>query len=295
MNDNYVKKFLRYLKEEKNYSKNTVISYANDLIEFIKIYKNKSILELKYKDIKTYLSHLYDLKYNRNTISRKISSIKSFYKYLKKIGLVENSPLNGVSYPKKALTLPKFLQYSELEELFNVPDINTPAGLRDRLILELLYASGLRVSELVNIKLEDIDIINCEIRVLGKGSVERIAYYGEYASEILQLYLKEGREKLLKGHSCEYLFVNNKFGKLTDRGVRYIIDKILKETSIKTKISPHSLRHTFATHLLNEGADLKVVQELLGHKNLSTTSIYTHVSNEKLRDVYYKAHPRSKE
>lgn len=295
MNENYVKRFLRYLKEEKNYSKNTVISYANDLIEFIKIYKNKSILELKYKDIKIYLSHLYDLKYNRNTISRKISSIKSFYKYLKKNGLVENSPLNGVSYPKKALTLPKFLQYSELEELFNVPDINTPNGLRDRLILELLYASGLRVSELVNIKLEDIDINNCEIRVLGKGSVERIAYYGEYASEILQLYLKEGREKLLKGHSCEYLFVNNKFGKLTDRGVRYIIDKILKETSIKTKISPHSLRHTFATHLLNEGADLKVVQELLGHKNLSTTSIYTHVSNEKLRDVYYKAHPRSKE
>ena len=153
----------------------------------------------------------------------------------------------------------------------------------------------MRVSELVNIKLEDIDLRKEEIRVIGKGSVERIVYFGEYAKDIMELYIRDGREQLLKGKLSEFLFINNKFGKLTDRGVRFILDKLLEKTSIKVKISPHSLRHTFATHLLNEGADLKVVQELLGHKNLSTTSIYTHVSNEKLRDVYYKNHPRSKE
>ena len=294
MNRKYVLKFIDYLKNERNYSNNTIISYENDLNEFISIYE-EDVLTLKYKDISKYLKHIYDKDYNRNTISRKLSAIKSFYNYFKSEGIIKQSPVNNISYPKKALTLPKFLQYSELETLFSVPDINDSYGQRDRLILELLYATGLRVSELDNIKLEDIDLSNQEIRVLGKGSVERIVYFGEYAKDIMELYIRDGREKLLKGRVSEYLFINNKFNKLTDRGVRFILDKILEKTSIKVKISPHSLRHTFATHLLNEGADLKVVQELLGHKNLSTTSIYTHVSNEKLRDVYYKNHPRSKE
>lgn len=294
MNRKYVLKFIDYLKNERNYSNNTIISYENDLNEFISIYE-EDVLTLKYKDISKYLKHIYDKDYNRNTISRKLSAIKSFYNYFKSEGIIKQSPVSNISYPKKALTLPKFLQYSELETLFSVPDINDPYGQRDRLILELLYATGLRVSELVNIKLEDIDLSSQEIRVLGKGSVERIVYFGEYAKDIMELYIRDGREKLLKGRVSEYLFINNKFNKLTDRGVRFILDKILEKTSIKVKISPHSLRHTFATHLLNEGADLKVVQELLGHKNLSTTSIYTHVSNEKLRDVYYKNHPRSKE
>lgn len=294
MNSKYVLKFIDYLKNERNYSNNTILSYENDLNEFINLYE-EDILTLKYKDISKYLKHVYDKNYNRNTISRKLSAIKSFYNYFKKEGIIKQSPVNNISYPKKALTLPKFLQYSELETLFSIPDINDAFGQRDRLILELLYATGLRVSELVNIKLDDIDINNSEIRVLGKGSVERVVYFGEYAKDIMELYIRDGREKLLKGRVSEYLFINNKFNKLTDRGVRFILDKILEKTSIKVKISPHSLRHTFATHLLNEGADLKVVQELLGHKNLSTTSIYTHVSNEKLRDVYYKSHPRSKE
>lgn len=294
MNSKYVLKFIDYLKNERNYSNNTILSYENDLNEFINLYE-EDILTLKYKDISKYLKHVYDKNYNRNTISRKLSAIKSFYNYFKKEGIIKQSPVNNISYPKKALTLPKFLQYSELETLFSIPDINDAFGQRDRLILELLYATGLRVSELVNIKLDDIDINNSEIRVLGKGSVERVVYFGEYAKDIMELYIRDGREKLLKGRVSDYLFINNKFNKLTDRGVRFILDKILEKTSIKVKISPHSLRHTFATHLLNEGADLKVVQELLGHKNLSTTSIYTHVSNEKLRDVYYKSHPRSKE
>ena len=294
MNEKLIEKFINYLKNERNYSFNTVISYENDLKEFISLY-NVDIKTLQHKDINKYLKHLYDKKYNRNTISRKISAVKSFYNYLLKEGVLKLSPVKNISYPKKALTLPKFLQYSELETLFLTPDINTAYGQRDRLILELLYATGVRVSELVNIKLEDIDLRKEEISVIGKGSVERIVYFGEYAKDIMELYIRDGREQLLKGKLSEFLFINNKFGKLTDRGVRFILDKLLEKTSIKVKISPHSLRHTFATHLLNEGADLKVVQELLGHKNLSTTSIYTHVSNEKLRDVYYKNHPRSKE
>lgn len=294
MNKKYIDKFLEYLKLERNYSDNTIISYKNDLYEFESIYE-QDILELKYKDINKYLKYTYDKNYNRNTISRKISALKSFYNYYKKNGKITSSPLNNISYPKKTLNLPKYLQYNELEILFEVPDINSPYGQRDSLILELLYATGLRVSELVNIKLTDIDLSSCEIRVIAKGNVERIVFFGQYAKDIMELYLRDGRECLLKGRNSEYLFINNKFNKLTDRGVRYILDKLLEQTSIKTKISPHSLRHTFATHLLNEGADLKVVQELLGHKNLSTTSIYTHVSNEKLRDVYYKSHPRSKE
>lgn len=285
--------FLEYLKEEKNYSDNTIISYKHDLNEFVSYFKDLDISVIKYNDIKDYMMYLYDKKYSNNTVSRKISSVKSFYNFLKLKKIVNTSPINNIKYPKKERKLPKFLYYNELEELFKVPDKNTPYGIRDALILELLYATGVRVSELVNIKINDIG--EDEIRVFGKGRKERIVYYGEYAKEILDLYLNDARDKLLKDKKSDYLFINNKSEPLTDRGIRYIIDKLIKETSIKVKISPHSLRHSFATHLLNEGADLKVVQDLLGHKNLSTTSIYTHVSNEKLREVFYKNHPRSKE
>lgn len=294
MNRKYIREFLDYLENERNYSTNTIISYENDLNEFESVYE-ENILNLKYKDISKYLEYLYNLDYNRNTISRKLSALKSFYNYFITRELISVSPVENITYPKKVKTLPKFLQYNELEILLNTPNTSTATGLRDKLILELLYATGLRVSELVNIKLNDIDISSEEIRVIGKGSVERIVYFGDYAKESMENYLKYGRDKLLKGRDSDYLFINNKFSGLTDRGVRFILDKYLKETSIKTKISPHSLRHTFATHLLNEGADIKVVQELLGHKNLSTTSIYTHISNEKLRDVYNKNFPRKKE
>lgn len=207
---------------------------------------------------------------------------------------MKSNPTQLVSYPKKAFRLPKFVEYKELEELFNTPDINTSLGIRNLLILELLYASGMRVSELVNVKLCDIDMNRKEIRVLGKGSVERIAYFGEYAQDALKSYLDYARDELLNGKTSDYLLINKNGTKLTDRGVRLIIDNLLKKASIKTKISPHTLRHTFATHLLNEGADLKIVQELLGHKNLQTTEVYTHISNERLRSIYYKTHPRGK-
>ena len=175
--------------------------------------------------------------------------------------------------------------------MFNVPDLKTPLGQRDRLILEVLYASGVRVSELVNIKISDIS--NMDIRILGKGSKERIAHIGEYAKEILDLYLKDGYNTLNK-KSSEYLFLNNNGGKLSVRGVRFLLDNIIKKTTINKKISPHMLRHSFATHLLNEGCDILSVQELLGHESLSATAIYTHVTTDKLKEVYFNSHPRAK-
>ncbi len=285
--------FLEYLKEERNYTNNTIVSYKNDIEEFIDFYSDLNILNLTYNDIKDYLMFLYNKKYSNSTVSRKISSVKSFYNFLKLKKYITTSPIHNIKYPKKELKLPKYLHYEEIEELFNIPDKTNPYGQRDSLILELLYSTGVRVSELVNIKLDDIS--EDEIKVYGKGRKERIVYYTDTAREVLELYLNNGRNELLKDKNSEYLFINNKSEQLTDRGVRFILDKLIKETSIKTKISPHSLRHTFATHLLNEGADLKVVQDLLGHKNISTTGIYTHVSNEELRNIFYKSHPRSKE
>lgn len=292
----YITEFLEYLKYEKNYSMNTLINYKIDLEEFEHFLTtiNSTFLATNYKEIRGFLEYLNDKKFTNGSVSRKISSIKSFYKFMNIKGYLKSNPTQLVSYPKKAFRLPKFVEYKELEELFNTPDINTSLGIRNLLILELLYASGMRVSELVNVKLCDIDMNRKEIRVLGKGSVERIAYFGEYAQDALKSYLDYARDELLNGKTSDYLLINKNGTKLTDRGVRLIIDNLLKKASIKTKISPHTLRHTFATHLLNEGADLKIVQELLGHKNLQTTEVYTHISNERLRSIYYKTHPRGK-
>lgn len=292
----YLESFLNYLNYEKNYSNNTIINYKVDLEEYINFFNTnkKDIMKLTYKDIRVYLEKLNKDDLSSSSISRKISTLKSFYNYLILKKVINSSPMDLVNYPKKGLRLPKFIEYKELEELFKIPDTLTSLGKRNLLILELLYASGMRVSELVNVELNDIDLNRKEIKVLGKGSYERIVYFGDYAKEALKDYLDNSREKLLNKQTNKYLLINKNGTKLTDRGVRLVIENIFKKASIKTKISPHTLRHTFATHLLNEGADLKVVQELLGHKNLETTQIYTHISNERLRNVFYKTHPRSK-
>lgn len=292
----YIKLFLEYLEYEKNYSINTITNYKIDLDELNEYLKkiNSSLIKTNYKEIRGFLEVLNDEHFKNGSVSRKISSMKSFYNFMIFKGYLKSSPVELITYPKKEYRLPKFIEYKELESLFNVPDTTTSLGIRNLLILEMLYASGMRVSELVNIKLKDIDKKRKEIRVLGKGNVERIAYFGEYALDALNDYLDYARDDLLKEKTSEYLFINKNGTRLTDRGVRLIIDNILKSASLKTKISPHTLRHTFATHMLNEGADLKIVQELLGHKNLQTTEVYTHVSNERLRNVYYKTHPRSK-
>ena len=218
-----------------------------------------------------------------------------FYKYLEIHNIIDYNPFKSIRNPKKEKKLPNFLQYEELETIINSIKLDNPLNIRNRLIIELLYASGIRVSELVNLKISDIDFNKREIRVLGKGSKERITFYGDYCEEILNLYLDSAREELLQDNKNDYLILNKYGNKITSRGIEGIINKLIDELSIKHHISPHVLRHTFATDLLNNGADLKSVQELLGHSSLSTTEIYTHITSERLRSVYLKTFPRAKE
>ena len=253
--------------------------------------KDIKLYKINYEQIRDYLKYLNNKKDINSTISRKISALRGFYKYLQNNNKIENNPFTLINLPKKEKKLPRFFFYNELEELFNTPKLHTPLGQRDRLILEMLYATGVRVSELVNIKLIDISSDNT-IKILGKGNKERIVRFGDYCAEILKLYLNDGHYKL--NGSSEYLFLNNNGGRLTDRGVRYLLDKIISKTTLEKKISPHMIRHSFATHLLNEGCDILTVQELLGHESLTATSIYTHVTNDRLKDVYFKTHPRAK-
>ena len=285
--------YLKHLKYEKNYSTDTIDSYHSDILEYLTYLEeeNKDYLTIKYQDIKYYLIYLNEKKNNSATISRKISALRSFYKYLVNQSYLMNNPLLSVKLPKKEKKLPRSFSYNELEEMFEVPDLSLPLGQRDRLILELLYATGVRVSELVNIKLSDIR--GREIKILGKGNKERYVEFGEYADEILKLYLNDGYKKLNKKNS-EYLLLNKNYTKLSDRGVRLILDNIITKTSINKNISPHMIRHSFATHLLNEGCDLLSVQQLLGHASLSATSIYTHITNDRIKEVYFKTHPRAK-
>lgn len=289
----YLEEYLKYLKYERNYSEETINSYEEDLVEFFDFLnrENLDLLTIRYEDVRFFLMGLDEKKNKSTTISRKLSSLRGFYKFLINREYTNNNPFILIKTPRKEKKLPRFFYYNELEEMFDSIDITTPLGQRNRLILEVLYASGVRVSELVNIKLKDIN--DEEIKVLGKGNKERITRIGDYAREILDLYLSDGYKELNKNNS-EYLFLNNNGKKLTTRGIRYILDEVIKNTNVKKKISPHMLRHSFATHLLNEGCDILSVQELLGHESLTATAIYTHVTTDRLKDVYFKTHPRAK-
>lgn len=291
-----INNFIEYLKYQRNYSDFTCNNYKKDLNEYNSFILNNKInyKNMDYNDAKEYVIYLNKKNDAKSTISRKLSSLRTFYKYLVLNNKVESNPFLLVSSPKKEKRIPKFINYNNMEEILNVPNIKTKEGQRERVILEVLYASGVRVSELVNIKLKDIDFSNKNILIFGKGSKERLVSFGDYALEYINLYLKEGRNLLLDGVKSDYLIVGKKSEKLTTRRVEQIIDDIIKRTSIKLNITPHMFRHTFATHLLDNGCDLLVVQELLGHASLSSTEIYTHVSNEHLREVYLKCHPRNK-
>lgn len=290
-----LEEFLDYIINQKNYSNNTFKNYKIDILEFGGYLDKEGInyLDVDYDFIKGYLMELYNRKLSRNSVARKLSSLRSFYKYLFNNNLIKTNPFKYVSTPKKEKRLPKYLGVEELEIIFNTPNVNTPLGQRDKLILEILYATGIRVGELVNIKLSDIDFYKKEIRVLGKGNKERIDPFGDYCLDAINLFLEDGRKKILNKHhtTCEYLIINEQGKKITTRGVEKLIDNIVKQASLKKHVSPHMLRHTFATHLLNEGCDIRTVQELLGHESLESTQIYTHVSNERLRAVYLKCHP----
>ena len=288
--------YLDYLQYEKNYSKYTILNYKDDIEEFLDYVESEGLdfKNIVYSDIRFYLMYLKDNKHDDNSsIDRKLSSLRGFYKYLANNNIVQTNVFSLVNGVKKAKKLPRFFEYNELEELFNACNLDDALGQRDRLILEMLYATGVRVGELVNIKVKDIDESSRTIIILGKGNKERYVTYGDYCSEILDFYLKDGYNKLNVNNS-PYLFLNSKGGCLSDRGVRYILDQIIKKTSIKKNISPHMIRHSFATHLLNAGADLLSVQKLLGHESIKATQIYTHVTTDRLKEVYFENFPRAK-
>ena len=295
---NKIDEFLQYVIKEKKYSENTAKNYKIDLEEFNN-YLNKEMinyLDVDHEFIKGYLVNLYDKSLSRNSVSRKLSSLRSFYKYLYSNGLCKNNPFKYVSSPKKERRLPKYLSIEEIKEIFGVPNMENPLGQRDRLILEVLYSSGIRVGELVNIKLDDIDFYNKQIRIFGKGSKERMVLIGDSCLNYINLFLNDGRLKILQKHgvNSDYLIINEHGKNITTRGVEKLIDNVVKKTYLKKKVTPHMLRHSFATHLLDEGCDILTVKELLGHESLESTQIYTHVSNERLKEVYLKCHPRSK-
>ena len=293
---NELNDYLEYLKYQKNYSDYTIENYKHDIIEYLEYISSESLdfKSIEYSDIRFYLMYLKDTKKDNNTsINRKLSSLRGFYKYLANEKIVKSNVFSLVNGPKKSKKLPRYFEYNELEELFNVPDTRTPLGQRDSLILEMLYATGVRVGELVNIKVSDIDLGRRNIIILGKGNKERFVTYGEYCEDILKTYLDNGR-RFLNSRSSDYLFLNNNGGQLTDRGVRFILDKLIQKTSINKNISPHMIRHSFATHLLNEGCDLLTVQKLLGHESIKATQIYTHVTTDRLKEVYFNSFPRAK-
>lgn len=292
----YLDEFLEYLEYQKNYSKYTLINYQKDIETFYVFLKEKNIKNIKkidYKTLRNYLEYLYEKKYTSSSINRHISSLKSYFKYLKRENIINNNPALLLSTVKKEKKLPKTINSNDIETILLLPDISTPLGARDSAILEMFYSTGIRVSELVKIKISDVELSENRIKIDGKGNKERYVLYGDILKEKMLKYVKDGRKKLLKEKQSKYLFLNKNGDKLTERGVRVIIDNILKKAGEKNHISPHMIRHTFATHMLNEGADLKIVQELLGHENLSTTQIYTHVSNERLKNVFLHSHPRA--
>lgn len=282
-----VDNFLHYLKDEMNYSEYTIKNYQLDLTDFFKYVNTHKIdyLNIQNTNIRGYLKYLDTCNLKNTTISRRISALRTFYNYLLEKDLVKSNIFLNVKNPKLEKKLPNYLNYTEIEELLESIDTKTEEGLERRLLIEMFYSTGCRVGEMVNIKISDIDFNNKTIRVMGKGSKERIVYYGDYASKYLEDYLKNKDKK-------GYLFTNKKGEKLSVEEVEYIVKNIMKHISIKTHVTPHTLRHTFATHLLNNGADIRTVQELLGHANLSTTGIYTHVSSDRLKDVYFKTFKR---
>lgn len=287
--------FLEVLQFEKKYSSNTVLNYRDDLddfVTFLEEHKYRAFKEVDYQVIRKYLNYLYEKKYTNKTISRHISSLRSFFKYLLKKKIINNNPMTLISNPKIEKKLPKFVPYHELEQILNVFDTNTSLDYRNSLILELLYSTGIRVGELVNIKIKDIELNKKEIRILGKGNKERIVLFGSRCSKLLEQYLNTFYKEYNSKNS-DYLLLGVRGNKINDREVRKVVDEAVKRAGVKLNVSPHVLRHTFATHMLNEGADLKSVQQLLGHESLSTTTIYTHVSNERLRNVYLHTHPRA--
>jgi integrase/recombinase XerD len=293
--DELLDRFYNYLAVERRLAGNTLESYGNDLkkyFEFLKSRNTKSVLLSTRVDLLMFLNQERKRGISARSQARTLSCIKTFFKYLVQDGLLDKSPIHDVETPRQERKLPNILSVSEVEALIKSPDIATPLGLRDRALFELIYATGLRVSELMSLSLNSINLEAGYILVLGKGSKERVIPVGEEALKWVKLYTVESRHKLLAGKNSKYLFTNRSGARMSRQGFWKLIKKYCLKLGITKKISPHSLRHSFASHLLEGGADLRSVQTMLGHEDISTTQIYTHVARERLKSVHDKYHPR---
>ena len=292
------RKYRNYLEAERNASPYTVRNYSTDLMDFIHFLKSKKISSLEQVDkhtVRSYLAYLIEQGVVKRSIARKLSALRSFYRYLMREQIISVNPVATTSSPKLDKRLPAFLSLEQVVRLITSPDLSTPLGLRDRALMELLYACGMRVSELASLNLEQIDLGSGEMRVWGKGSKERLVLMGKPAIDALTAYLDRGRPELIGKKGNAALLLNRYGGRLTERQVQRILVKYANSVGIDKRVYPHLLRHTFATHLLDGGADLRVVQELLGHASLTSTQIYTHVTKSQAKKVYLAAHPMARE
>ncbi|MDD4294601.1 MAG: tyrosine recombinase XerC [Candidatus Omnitrophica bacterium] len=287
----YKDKFLQFISLERNYSNNTSLNYDVDLREFDEFLKEQKMTDIKRIDyffLRRFLGRLSEKGISKRSVSRKISTLKSFFKFLMREGEVLNNPAASLIYPRLDKVLPKFMTEPQIAMVLELPDTNDIWGIRDKSILEFLYSTGARVSEIADTKINDVDFIAGIVKVKGKGRKERLLPLGNPAIKALKAYMD------LRTDKNAALFINHRLTKITDRGLRNIIERYIKKAAIKFKLSPHVFRHTFATHLLEHGADLRSVQELLGHSSIATTQVYTHLTIDSLKRIYEKAHPRAK-
>ena len=295
--NNSLKLFIEYLQIEKNYSQYTIEHYQHDIREFIMFMSEQGLSNLEdveYSDTRIFLTRLFNQQLSRKSVARKISCMRSFYKFLLREKLTSDNPFSLVSIPKSEKRLPDFFYEEELAKLFEACETESVLGKRNKAILELLYGTGIRVGECSKIQLRDIDFSLSTVLVRGKGKKERYVPFGSFAHDALEDYINNGRKEILKEkEDHHYLFVNFRGGPLTDRGIREILNKLIEKSALTGKIHPHKLRHTFATHMMSNGADMRTVQELLGHAFLSSTQVYTHVTKEHLRNIYMSHHPRA--
>ncbi|MFC1509498.1 tyrosine recombinase XerC [Candidatus Omnitrophota bacterium] len=291
MLERYIQKFIAYLQIEKNASQHTIINYQIDLKEFNLSIKEKTLEKITHIDVRLFLARMKERRLSKRSVARKMAALRSFFKFLSREEYIKSNPAAGLQTPKLEKRLPLFLDKASIVKLVESPDSSDIYGLRDKAILETLYSSGLRVSELVGLNKENIDFISGVLKVYGKGKKERLAPIGEKALRVIRDYLEKLDITGIKEKKA--VFLNKSKKRMSDRAVRRVVEKYIRKTSLNEKISPHSLRHSFATHLLDKGADLRSVQELLGHANLSTTQIYTHVTTERLKSIYDKVHPRA--
>ncbi len=291
--------FKSYIIVEKNFSKHTAKAYCSDILSFLVWMDEQSCEDVNFSKIRDYLHFIQKFNYKKTTIARKIASIRTFYKFLYRERKIDSNPAMNLNTPKRPKSLPKFLTPDEVEKILNNTKIETPSGYRNRAILELLWATGMRVSELSGLNFGDLNLENNEIRVFGKGAKERIILVTDRAKSYLERYIETARALIPKGfpvgepNEDSPVFINNTGYRLQTRTIRNVINEIVEKINLPKHVTPHVFRHSFATHLIENGADLRVVQELLGHASISNTQIYTHISTQHLKDVYNEAHPRA--